>query len=614
MRLHADLLRPALLLTAALILPERADAQTRQWANAANGLWTDAARWSPADVPDSPIESAVFDVFGSYAVTLLDGDPPIILDEFRVDRGTVTLRADGVSDGTIRVGGNATIGGELRLTDIASTFVDLGVGGELGLLSGSRVLVDGGPLFALSTRLDGGSSTATTSLTLDNGVFADLGNVSVAASGTSLNRAGIDLFDGTLAAAGDLRIANDSADTVGEVVLDNSQLIQSPGSTTVIGRASVGGSVGRGSLAVSKGGNLILDATTINETGSLINNASFATLSGTLDIAGGRYTEIGQVQRDTAGVDRFLISNDGEATFTTDPLTITAGQQLRLDRGTLTSAAGLVIDGSMRVGSAQISTVGGPTTLSTGTLTVEPNSEVQFLDPFIDQGGFLDVLAGGRVVFGSDYSGFGSVGTGSIEFAAASNAGNSIGISTFGGDLTWGDQARFVAELAGNSPTSFDRFVTSGTAAIDGELVVELLDGSGFTPNAGDSFPLLTAASITGDFDTLTLPALSGGLLWEIDRTPTTLTLNVVAPSGSGDFNDDGVVNAIDYTLWRDTAGSTGAGLAADGNGDGTVDDADLAIWQFTYGSADVSAIPEPTALLLAAAAGLAGVARRGRS
>ena len=34
-----------------------------------------------------------------------------------------------------------------------------------------------------------------------------------------------------------------------------------------------------------------------------------------------------------------------------------------------------------------------------------------------------------------------------------------------------------------------------------------------------------------------------------------------------GDFNGDGIVDAADYTVWRDSFGMTGAGLAADGAG-----------------------------------------------
>jgi hypothetical protein len=52
-----------------------------------------------------------------------------------------------------------------------------------------------------------------------------------------------------------------------------------------------------------------------------------------------------------------------------------------------------------------------------------------------------------------------------------------------------------------------------------------------------------------------------------------------------GDFNLDGNVDAADYTVWRDTKGST-ADLRADANGDGSVDQADYDLWKAGAGAA----------------------------
>lgn len=76
----------------------------------------------------------------------------------------------------------------------------------------------------------------------------------------------------------------------------------------------------------------------------------------------------------------------------------------------------------------------------------------------------------------------------------------------------------------------------------------------------------------------------------------------------SGDFNGDGVVNATDYVVWRDSHGQSGIGLAADGSGNGTVDDTDLAIWRSNFGagatgSALASSVPEPFGPALSAMA-----------
>ena len=73
-----------------------------------------------------------------------------------------------------------------------------------------------------------------------------------------------------------------------------------------------------------------------------------------------------------------------------------------------------------------------------------------------------------------------------------------------------------------------------------------------------DAFHLLTGVgSITGHFDTLQLPTLSSGLAWQLVYGPSSVTLQVVIGFIQGDYNHDGVVSAADYTVWRDTLGST---------------------------------------------------------
>lgn len=83
------------------------------------------------------------------------------------------------------------------------------------------------------------------------------------------------------------------------------------------------------------------------------------------------------------------------------------------------------------------------------------------------------------------------------------------------------------------------------------------------------------------------------------------------------DYNDDGIVNAADYTVWADSKGSTGTGLAADGNGDGVVDDADYGIWAANYGASAAAAeglsVPTPSALSLLTILSLLTAGCRGR-
>lgn len=102
-----------------------------------------------------------------------------------------------------------------------------------------------------------------------------------------------------------------------------------------------------------------------------------------------------------------------------------------------------------------------------------------------------------------------------------------------------------------------------------------------------------------GDWDawTYTVPFDFGAFPDLPVLTPTTLL---------GDYNNDGVVDAADYTTWRATLGDTlPAGEGADGNQNGLVDEPDLAVWrshygQTTSGASQSVAVPEPMSMTTA--------------
>ena len=71
----------------------------------------------------------------------------------------------------------------------------------------------------------------------------------------------------------------------------------------------------------------------------------------------------------------------------------------------------------------------------------------------------------------------------------------------------------------------------------------------------------------------------------------------------AGDFNNDGRVDLADFTVWRDTLGQTGVGLAADANNDLLVSAADFEIFRANLGQAaalpTATPAPEPAAIAL---------------
>jgi hypothetical protein len=63
--------------------------------------------------------------------------------------------------------------------------------------------------------------------------------------------------------------------------------------------------------------------------------------------------------------------------------------------------------------------------------------------------------------------------------------------------------------------------------------------------------------------------------------------LQSIALASSGDFNQNGRVDAADYVLWRNTKGTTGvpAFTGADGDGDGIIGQGDYNVWRSHFGN-----------------------------
>jgi glycosyl hydrolase family 44 len=84
-------------------------------------------------------------------------------------------------------------------------------------------------------------------------------------------------------------------------------------------------------------------------------------------------------------------------------------------------------------------------------------------------------------------------------------------------------------------------------------------------------------------------------------------TLVLISDGLPGDFNHDHVVDAADFTIWRDSYGRTG-NIAADANEDNIVNDADFDLWQSNFGRTEpaggfAAGVPEPATFTLIAIA-----------
>ena len=171
------------------------------------------------------------------------------------------------------------------------------------------------------------------------------------------------------------------------------------------------------------------------------------------------------------------------------------------------------------------------------------------------------------------------------------------------GNYSQTEAGRLEIELHSN--TSFDQLVVKGVALLDGLLDVSLRGG--YSPMLGDAFDILaTTDGMGGVFESLLLPSLDSGLVWDIHYNNFDTVLEVIAEF-SADFDLDGDVDAADLAQWQGDFGQNGG---SDADRDGDSDGFDFLAWQQQLGSGSASvaitqSVPEPTSstLLLGLAA-----------
>lgn len=202
-----------------------------------------------------------------------------------------------------------------------------------------------------------------------------------------------------------------------------------------------------------------------------------------------------------------------------------------------------------------------------------------------------------------------------IQFYKITSAGNAL--STAG----WSnlDDQNFDATdgldgdtTAGNSPgEGWDE--AGGSSA--GQLIEYFLKAAGSTLTAGSSI------SLGNGYNPAIFGANNGDLTFEVGlasgATFTGLVTYVTGPAGVvGDYNNNGTVDAADYTLWRDVNG-TGATLQnRDPANTGNISAADYTSWRTRFGNTSAvaagAAVPEPTSVVVCLlGAGVLSLVRR---
>jgi T5SS/PEP-CTERM-associated repeat protein len=244
----------------------------------------------------------------------------------------------------------------------------------------------------------------------------------------------------------------------------------------------------------------------------------------------------------------------------------------------------LFTNGELRLGDASldVATVtvqtGGEFNWTDGILSVE-----QFNGDLINEGGVLTTR--------------GVTGTITIEGSYAQESGSVLSLGIAG-------------EVVNNE---FDSVVIDDTAFLDGELRLQLIDL--FEPEPDAVYTILEATDLFGSFTNVA----NGERLTDISNLgsfvvhygmgspfdPHHVVLTNFKPILHGDYNDNGVVDAADYVVWRDNIGTSNP-LPNDPTG-GTIGGDQYGIWLENFGrtradgsgaSAGLpgSVVPEPAA------------------
>lgn len=495
-----------------------------------------------------------------------------------------------ISGGTFLIGNGKTLtlqGGVINRTNPAST--GLGPGETMVINSAGRygsvsvgefgtgtVTVDGAnSVFRTSTNLTLGGSMAgqVGTVTTTNGGLLHVGDAAnrpfvfaandmfVADSNAPASNQGglLRISNGsTLNHAGNLLVA-DRVNEFGQVRVDgaNSQLISA--GIAVLGRS------GTATLDVQSGGAVRSNIYVQSFNPGSDSTASVTGASSLLDVAGN------------------LVVGRADGAL----LNITAGG--RAESGGLTQL------GEYPGGDGVINVTGANSTLEadseiqvglggTGRLTVSDGGNVT--TPIVTVGGASELSVHDASV------------TGDVKLLA-----NSVMLADNAtvGPLTQQAGADLQVILRGTS--DFDNLHVLGPAILRGDLLVFLDEG--FIPQAGDSFEFLTSSDeISAIFGNLNLPALSGGLDWQLDISPQALTLNVIGGL-PGDYNLDGTVDAADYTKWRDNVGAAAGTLPNDFVG-GSIGPGQYTQWVQNFGqSGNMNAlsagtsVPEPASVVV---------------
>jgi len=158
----------------------------------------------------------------------------------------------------------------------------------------------------------------------------------------------------------------------------------------------------------------------------------------------------------------------------------------------------------------------------------------------------------------------------------------------------------------------YDSLTVTGAASLDGSLYFSL--SAIVEPSPTDSFVLVSADTLAGSLFNVAsgqrVDTANGNGSFVVyygpgsPFDPNQIVLTSYLPRGpSGDYNNNGIVDAADYTVWRDNLGAPPGTLLNDVDG-GPIDQDQYDTWQENFGTNGAASlahatVPEPSVIAL---------------
>lgn len=226
--------------------------------------------------------------------------------------------------------------------------------------------------------------------------------------------------------------------------------------------------------------------------------------------------------------------------------------------GVVTSAGSLIKAGTGSLGISGATTVTGPASIAAGTLNILTGGSFTALSTTVAAGSTVSV-AGAlnspavNIQAGGNLDGTGII-TGNVMNLGTVNPGAAVGALTINGTYTQGGSGLLATELV--TPANHDQLLISGAANLGGTLVITT--AGGLRPNLGDSFDIIQAGNVAGQFATVVNPFAGPGTLVNlvVVYTPTAVFVNAVQNSFGNALslipltpNQTAVAGALDSAL-----------------------------------------------------------------